>query len=75
MAKSIPTITGTFELGGKITIKTNRDSTNYRHALYFSWGASYNDVFIADGITDSYTWTIPKELANKIPRGTANKEE
>lgn len=71
MAKSIPTITGTFELGGKITIKTNRDSTNYRHALYFSWGASYNDVFIADGITDSYTWTIPKELANKIPRGTA----
>ena len=71
MAKSIPTITGTFELGGKITIKTNRDNTNYRHALYFSWGASYNDVFIADGITDSYTWTIPKELANKIPRGTA----
>ena len=71
MAKSIPTITGTFELGGKVTIKTNRDNTNYRHALYFSWGASYNDVFIADGITDSYTWTIPKELANKIPRGTA----
>lgn len=71
MAKSIPTITGTFELGGKITIKTNRDSTNNKHALYYSWGSAYNDVFIADGITDSYTWTIPKTLANNIPRGTA----
>lgn len=71
MAKSIPTITGTFELGGSVTIKTNRTSSNYRHTLYYSWGAALNKVFIAENITDSYTWTIPKTLANHVLRGTA----
>lgn len=70
MAISIPTVTGTLELGGKITIKTNREKTTYRHTLYYSWGSQLNDVFVTENIGDSYEWTIPKELANYIITAT-----
>jgi hypothetical protein len=70
MAKSIPTVTGDKTLGGKITIKTNRDNSNYTHTLRYSWGSQIEDEFIAENITDSYTWTIPKELANYIITAT-----
>lgn len=70
MAISIPTVTGTFELGGKIKINTNREKTTYKHTLYYSWGSQLNDVFVAENIGDSYEWTIPKELANYIITAT-----
>lgn len=70
MAKSIPTVTGSQTLGGTITIKTNRDNTKYTHTLRYTWGSQVEDVFIADGITDSYNWTIPKDLANHIITAT-----
>lgn len=70
MAKSIPTVTGDKTLGGKITIKTNRDNPKYTHTLRYTWGSQVDDVFIAENITDSYDWTIPKELANYIITAT-----
>ena len=70
MAKSIPTVTGDKTLGGKITIHTNRDNANYTHTLRYTWGSQVDDVFIAENITDSYTWTIPKDLANYIITAT-----
>ncbi len=71
MAKSIPTVTGDKTLGGTITINTNRDNSNYTHTLRYTWGSQREDVFIAENITDSYKWTIPKELANYIITATA----
>lgn len=71
MAKSIPTVTGDRVLGGKITIHTNRTSTKYTHNLRYTWGSQLEDVFIAENITDSYEWTIPKDLANYIITATA----
>lgn len=70
MAKSIPTVTGSQTLGGTITIKTNRDNTRYTHTLRYTWGSQIEDQFIADGITDSYNWTIPKNLANYLITAT-----
>ena len=71
MAKSIPTVTGSKTLGEQITINTNRDNLNYTHTLRYTWGSQVDDVFIAENITDSYKWTIPKELANYIITATA----
>lgn len=71
MAKSIPTVTGSKTLGGTITINTNRDNSTYKHTLRYTWGSQVDDVFIAENITDSYQWTIPKELANYIITATA----
>lgn len=71
MAKSIPTVTGSKTLGGAITIATNREKNTYTHTLRYTWGSEKDDVFIAENITNSYTWTIPKDLANYIITATA----
>ncbi len=71
MAKSIPTVTGSKTLGGQITINTNRDNINYTHTLRYTWGSQVVDAFITENITDSYKWTIPKDLANYIITATA----
>ena len=64
---SVPTITGTFELGGTITIKTNRASSSFTHEMYYYWNNDISHKWFAGEIGDSKTWTIPKDLANYIP--------
>lgn len=67
---STPTLsTGSVDMGGKVTIYTNRDSTALTHDLAYSFaGNSY--VSIANGVGDSYVWTTP-DLASKIPNATS----
>ena len=57
------------DMGGKVTITTNRASTALTHDLAYSFaGSAY--VTIATGVGDSYTWTTP-DLASKIPNATS----
>ncbi|MBQ9657143.1 MAG: hypothetical protein IJV31_00045 [Clostridia bacterium] len=66
---SIPTLSVSEQnVGESVTISTNRSSTSFTHKLYYSIG-NINETCLASGITDSYTWTIPKTIANQI---TAN---
>ena len=67
---STPTVTGTLQLGGEISIATNRASSSFTHKLYYSFGSIKNSNF-ATGVTTSRTWTIPKDLANQIPYATS----
>ena len=68
---SVPTITGTFELGGSLTIKTNRASTSFTHEFYYYWNNDISHKYFNGNIGDTVYWTIPKDLANYIPNGTS----
>lgn len=67
---STPTLsTNSVDMGGKVTINTNRDSSALTHDLAYSFaGGSY--VTFATGVGDSYTWTTP-DLASQIPNATS----
>lgn len=67
---STPTLSAnSVDMGGKVTIYTNRDSTALTHDLAYSFaGGSY--VTIATGVGDSYAWTTP-DLASSIPNATS----
>lgn len=67
---STPTLsTNSVDMGGKVTIYTNRDSTALTHDLAYSFaGGSY--VTFATGVGDSYAWTTP-DLASSIPNTTS----
>lgn len=61
--------TESVDMGGKVTIHTNRQSTSITHDLAYSFaGGSY--VTFATGVGDSYTWTTP-DLASNIPNATS----
>lgn len=51
-------------LGYAIQINTNRASTTFTHKLKYSIGALSGTI--ADGVGDTYTWTLPAELAAAI---------
>ena len=67
---STPTLSAkSVDMGGKVTIYTNRDSDALTHDLAYSFaGGSY--VTFATGVGNSYTWTTP-DLASKIPSATS----
>ena len=67
---STPTLSAnSVDMGGKVTIYTNRDSTALTHDLAYSFaGGSY--VTFATGVGDSYAWTTP-DLASSIPNATS----
>jgi hypothetical protein len=67
---STPTLsTNSVDMGGKVTIYTNRDSTALTHDLAYSFaGGSY--VTFATGVGASYVWTTP-DLASSIPNATS----
>ena len=65
---STPSVSGTLQLGSTITINTNRASSNFEHDIYYSWGTLSNKL-ISSSVSNSTTWTIPKDLANYIPNG------
>lgn len=66
---SIPTVTGTLQLGSTITINTNRASTSFTHTIRYGWGSSSGTI--ASNVTTSKTWLIPNSLATGIPNGTS----
>ena len=56
-------------LGNSITINTNRKSTAFTHYLWWICGSSgWNDI--AGSVGDSYSWSIPKNIANYIASAT-----
>ena len=64
---STPTLSAySVDMGGQVTIYTNRDSTALTHDLAYSFnGGSY--VTFATGVGASYTWKTP-DLASSIPQ-------
>lgn len=58
------------DFGDEITIYTNRASSSFTHHLYYSFNGG-DAVGITAGFGDSYTWTIPTDLMNKIPNNTS----
>lgn len=67
---STPTVSSSsVDMGGAVTINTNRASSSFTHDLAYSFaGGSY--VSIATGVGASYKWTTP-DLASKIPNATS----
>lgn len=59
------------DFGDEITIYTNRASSSFTHHLYYSFNGG-DAVGITAGFGDSYTWTIPTDLMNKIPNNTSS---
>lgn len=66
---SIPYVVGSLKLGEPLTIYSNRASSDFIHNLYISWGSEIQNQRIATGVGESFTWTIPKDLANHIMYG------
>lgn len=68
---SQPTLSASEKSTGEtIGITTNRKSGNFTHLLWWDCGNSTWNV-IASGVGDSYSWTIPKSLANAITSVTS----
>lgn len=67
---STPTVSASsVDMGGKVTVYTNRAATSLTHDLAYSFaGGSY--VTFATGVGDSYAWTTP-DLASSIPNTTS----
>lgn len=67
---SVPTVSASsVDMGGKVTINTNRENTSLTHDLAYSFaGGAY--VSIATGVGASYAWTTP-DLASSIPNTTS----
>lgn len=67
---SVPSVgASSFEFGAELPILTNRASTAFTHKLYYQV-ADNDDVLIAEGIGDSYTWIVPLDLLNHFPTST-----
>lgn len=62
---SVPTVSAaSAAMGSSLTIYTNRKAA-FTHTLRCIFGGA--ETTIATGVGDSYTWSIPYDLANKIP--------
>lgn len=63
---SEPTLSASeINVGEEIKITTNRKSSSLTHKIYYSIG-SINETCLASGVGDSYSWKIPKTIANQI---------
>lgn len=68
---SYPTLSASSKtLGETIGITTNRKSGNFTHSLWWMCGNS-GWQGIASGVGDSYSWTIPRDIANRITSSTS----
>lgn len=67
---SVPTVSASsIDMGGTITIYTNRASTDLIHDLAYSFaGGSWVDI--AKGVAASYTWATP-DLSTSIPNAAS----
>jgi len=63
---SSPTLSSSeLNVGESVTVTTNRKATSLTHKLYYKLNNG-SETLLSSGIGDSYTWTIPKSLANSI---------
>lgn len=66
---SSPTISSSSVTMGKaLTIKTNRDSSNFTHTLTYSFNGATGTI--GTGVTSSKSWTVPLTLAKQIKEDT-----
>lgn len=64
---SKPTLSAnSVNFGSDITVNTNRISSSFTHALYYSINGGA-EAKITDGIGASYKWTVPYSLMSNIP--------
>lgn len=54
---SKPSVSGSLEMGGAITIKTNRASSGFTHTLKYNFQG--HQAVIAEDVEASYAWTPP----------------
>jgi hypothetical protein len=67
---SVPSITGTPNIGSQITINTNRKSTNFIHTLTYTFGSLSGTI--ATNVGEKYeNWTIPTSFYGQIPNATS----
>lgn len=60
----------TVAVGSKVTISTPRASSSFTHRLYYRIGSG-SWVSIASNVGTSYSWTVPKSIANSFPSATS----
>jgi hypothetical protein len=69
--KSVPTVTGTTNIGNTVTINTNRKSNTFTHTLSYSFGSLTNRQ-IATNVGEKYeNWLIPTDFYAQIPTATS----
>ena len=69
---SVPTASGTKELGSTITIATNRRSSSFTHTIKWSWAGQSGTI--ATGVGTSTTWTPDVEtFAPYLTTATSSK--
>ena len=61
---SKPTISGTAVMGSALTIYTNRKNTGFTHTLRYAFGSTSGAI--ATSVGDSFSWTVPYDLAKEI---------
>lgn len=60
----------TVALGSAVTISTPRASSAFTHNLYYKIGSGSWTRF-ATGVGTSYSWTVPKSIANSFPSNSS----
>lgn len=58
----------TGNIGGSLTIYTNRKSTSFTHTLTYTFGSLTGTI--ATGVGDNYVWTVPSNFYSQIPNNT-----
>lgn len=56
------------QMGGKVTISTNREVSYYTHTLKYTLNGTTGIIY--EGVTASYAWTVP-DLVSLIPNATS----
>ena len=69
-ASSISLSSSNITLGQNLTININRASSNFTHSLYWQIGDE-NWNTIVSNVATTYTWNVPKSLANSFPNTTS----
>lgn len=63
------TVSGTKQLGNRLTISTGRPSSSYTYTLAYSWGNASGTI--ATGVGASTTWTPPISMATGVTDATS----
>lgn len=67
---STPTLSASsVALGSPVTIYTNRADSGLLHSFDYKIGSA--NVNFATSVADSYTWTLPLDIANQLPSSTS----
>ena len=67
---STPTLSASsVALGSPVTIYTNRADSGLKHSFDYKIGSA--NVTFATSVEDSYTWTLPLDIANQLPTSTS----